>query len=918
MKRYYILLLIYSFSLLTIKAQSIIKGVILDGYTKKPLQNVSIIINDNSLITTTTNKKGEFIIEGFFNYKIILVIKREGYETQNIPLFLTKYSIDLEEIYFFLKNDNNQEESLITLSDNELNDNGNFSDNISGLLQASKDVYLKTAAFDFSSSFFKIRGLDSSNSKVLINGIEMNKITDGRAQWSNWGGLNDVLKNQEFTNGLAPCNYTFGGILGTTNIDTRAMSQKLGTKLSYAFSNRSYQHRIMATHATGLMPGNWALTVATSARVGQEGFTEGTSYDAYSFFASFEQKINDKHSINLTSIFAPNTRGKASPVTDEVVALKGIKYNEYWGSLNGKPINSRIKKISEPIFMLNHFWNISNKISLQTNTSYQFGEIGNSRLDFNGGANPSPIYYQYLPSFHLRNNDLASAYLSQQHFLNNGQLDWHTIFDANITNSSQNIDAAYVLYEDRNDENQFTANTIFSVEVNKNIILNGKIEYRNLKASNYAKVINLLGNNVGYLDINPFSSTQIERQNNLLTPNRLVKKGDKFRYNYNISSNVSSSFIQTQFNYRKIDFFTALTISNTKYQREGLYKNGRFIDNSFGKSKQIYFTNYGFKSGGTYKVSGRHILDANIAFLTKAPTIKSSFSNVRENNSIVDNLKSEQILTTDFSYIFRSPIISSRFTCYFTNIKDATEISFYFADGVGGDNTAFVQEILSGIQKEHLGVEIGIEADVTPTIKLKGVASIGEFVYKNNPNLYLTSDVSNNGGFDSNFRSKDYIANLKNYKISAGPQTAYSLGFEYRDPNYWWFGLTTNFFANTYVDIAPLTRSSNFYEDTDGLPFNDYNLELARELLKQERFKDYMTLNVVGGKSWLIKEKYVSIFFSVNNLLDKQFKSGGFEQGRNANYRQLLEDKSLDKPVFGNRYWYGRGATFFLNLNLTI
>jgi len=38
-----------------------------------------------------------------------------------------------------------------------------------------------------------------------------------------------------------------------------------------------------------------------------------------------------------------------------------------------------------------------------------------------------------------------------------------------------------------------------------------------------------------------------------------------------------------------------------------------------------------------------------------------------------------------------------------------------------------------------LGAELGIEAQVTPTIKLKGAASVGQYTYDNNPNLYLTT-----------------------------------------------------------------------------------------------------------------------------------------------------------------------------------
>jgi hypothetical protein len=98
------------------------------------------------------------------------------------------------------------------------------------------------------------------------------------------------------------------------------------------------------------------------------------------------------------------------------------------------------------------------------------------------------------------------------------------------------------------------------------------------------------------------------------------------------------------------------------------------------------------------------------------------------------------------------------------------------------------------------------------------------------------------------------------------------------------------------------------------LPFNDYDPELARELLKQEKFDSYMSVNLIGGKSWRIDDYYIGFFASINNLLDEVYKTGGFEQGRNANYRQLRDDQSNDTPVFGSKYWYGRGTTYFMNV----
>ena len=566
--------------------------------------------------------------------------------------------------------------------------------------------------------------------------------------------------------------------------------------------------------------------------------------------------------------------------------------------------------------MLNHYWNLSEKSTLQTNVFYQFGKIGNSRLDFNRGSNPSPIYYQKLPSYSLRKNNLSDAYRAQEIIVNDGQLNWNTLFKANRTNASTNSENAYVLYEDRNDDKQFTLNAILNTEINNTLSLNGKLTYKRFHSHNYAKVLDLLGGN-GYLDINNFADTKTKMQNNLLNPDRIVGKGEQFKYNFNLNATVISAFAQAQFKYNKIDFFVATNLSKITSQREGLYKNGRFENSSFGKSAALNFTNYGVKSGSTYKINGRNLIDMNVGYLTQAPTLRNSFSNARENNNSVENLQSEKIFSTDVSYIRRSPIITSRLTGYYTSIKEATEISFYFADGIGGDNTAFVQEILSGIDKKQIGLEFGLEAQVTATIKLKGAAAMGRFTFANNPNLYLTSDRTNEGVFDENGQSKEYTSNLNNYKIAAGPHNAFSVGFEYRDPNYWWFGATTNFFSNTFVDIAPLTRTSNFYKDADGLTFPNYDLNVAKNLLKQEKFNNYKVVNLVGGKSWKITGYYISVFATVNNLLNTAYKSGGFEQGRNANYNELRADKALQKSVFGNKYWYGRGATYFLNASIS-
>ncbi|WP_158846093.1 TonB-dependent receptor [Algibacter sp. L1A34] len=926
--------LIFLFGIFSISLhsqQTFVKGSLLDALTFEPIKNVFVDIEDSDL-STYSNALGEFVFDKNLPLgEQMLRVSKKGYISKRFPIIINEgETVNISDITLDIDASATSDLFTITLTDDELNDDSSGADNISGLLASSLDIFQRTAAFEFSQSFFRLRGLDSKNSTILINGIEMNKTYNGRPQWSNWGGINDVLRNQELTTGLTPSNYNFGGVLGTNNINIRASQTRAGGRLTYSSSNRSYSNRLMASYASGLLKNNWAYTLTLGRRWGNEGYQDATSYNSNSFFTSVEKIINKDHSLSFSAIYTPNRRGKSSPNTQEIFDLKDIKYNEYWGWQDGEKRNSRIKEVNEPIVMLNHYWNLNNKTKLNTNIGYQFGKMGNSRLDYNGkdlidgfpqggGANPSAAYYQKLPSYFERNfpDELGFAYQALQTFQDSGQIDWEAMYSTNIANTQNGGNATYALYEDRVDDRQLTINSILNKEINDHININAGVNFKILNSENFAEVLDLLGAET-YLDIDGFATNINEAQNDLLNPNRIVGVGEKFKYDYNIFANEIGGYAQTQFSYSNADFYVAASIKNTEYQREGIYQNGGFPDNSLGKGEKLSFMGFGAKAGFTYKLSGKHVFNFNAGYITRAPTLQNTFSNSRENHNIVPDITEEKITSADVSYVFRSSMIKARLTGYYTKVTDASEISFFFADGIGGDNLAFVQEILQGIEKQHIGAEFGVEAQVTPTIKLKGAAAIGQFIYNNNPNLFLSTEPDDEAlaaGFIDGF--KDFgQSKLKNYKIASGPQNAYSVGFEYSDPDYWWFGATANFFANTYIDVSPLTRSSNFSTDFDGNVFNDYDEVLARELLKQERFDNYMVVNLIGGKSWKVGDYYIGFFASINNLLDQVYKSGGFEQGRNANYRELRDDKALDTPVFGSKYWYGRGTTYFLNLNV--
>ncbi|SEN61858.1 hypothetical protein SAMN05444671_1954 [Flavobacterium sp. CF108] len=934
-KKYALFFVLWSFSF-AFAQETVFRGIVVDAKTQNPLENVVVSIQ-NSTITKLTSKRGKFELTSPIEGEQLLLIHSQDCKDlllkihSNFGQIIYLGVLQLEDIY-----SDEVPAALITLLESDLSDDNSSSEMTSGLLQSSKDAFMQASAFNWGQARFRVRGLDSENGTMMLNGMTMNKIYDGRPQWNNWGGLNNVLRNQEFSVGTAASNYTFGGVLGTQQIFTRASLYRKGAQLTFSGSNTTYSLRGIGTYASGMDIDGWAYVVSAGKRWADEGYFEGTNFNADSFFMSVEKKLNKKHSINFTGFYTPNSRGKNSPNTNEVTSLMGEKYNSYWGFQNDKKRNARLKTVEEPLFMLNHYFKIDEKTNLNSGVMYQFGKVGNSNIDYQNADSPDPVYYRKMPSYFSSlygkdkgefsgafTPDYENAEKSKLTFLANSQIDWNAIYLANQKPGENGYEPAkshYVLYEDRTDDKTFAVNSNLNTQLTPNISFDGGITYQNLKSHNFQYLLDLLGGKY-FDDIDPFYKGDLS-QSDLQNPNRQVVKGDIYGYNYNFLANTINAFTQFKFSYNKTEFYLAQSYSVSDYQREGLYQNGIYPTTSLGKSEKINFENFGFKGGFTYKISGKQWLFFNGAHLTRAPSLRNTFSNSRLNNNIVNGIESENITSAEANYVYRSPKLKLRLTAFYTLIKNTSKTSFFYAEGIfdngaGYDATdAFVSQTLTQLDKKNTGAELSFEYQISSTFKTTLSAAYGNYIYNSNPNVSITNDANAvKDGAQTTFNfGKAY---LKNYKQAGTPQNALSLGLEYRDPKYWWIGANINYLTDNYIDVSPISRTSQFYiNPANGFPFPEATSERGNELLQQEKFDPITLLNINGGKSWRVHKKYIGLFASVNNALGLVYKTGGFEQARNANFRALNQDISSGTPSFGPKYYYGYGRTYFLNLTI--
>ena len=76
------------------------------------------------------------------------------------------------------------------------------------------------------------------------------------------------------------------------------------------------------------------------------------------------------------------------------------------------------------------------------------------------------------------------------------KIDWNSLYLTNLENVENY--STYILYEDRNDDNQFTANTILTSYLNDHITLNGSLNYSKLKSKKLDVLNDIIKYNSNY------------------------------------------------------------------------------------------------------------------------------------------------------------------------------------------------------------------------------------------------------------------------------------------------------------------------------------------------------------------------------------------------------------------------------------
>jgi len=908
-----IIFLFFSVSL-TI-GQSII-GTVIDDKSNAPIIG-AIITLDNTEYEAVTNAKGVFRLydvpvgdynmsinydENIVNYGAVSVGDNTT-DLGNVP-----YDANVESSY-------KSEIGIITLDDNDLQDDNSTSGiGVSSLLTASRDPFVSAAAFNLSVGRFRQRGYGNEDQWMYLNGMAVNDLDDGRVGWATWGGLNDVLRVGSLTNDLDASQTSFGGMLGSRNIDLSASVQRKQTKLVFNRNNRSYQNRLMLTHSSGEQSNGWAYTVSLSRRWGNSGYTPGTFYDSYSYALLVDKRLNEKHLLNLAVLGSPTKRGRNGVSIQEVYDLVGSNYyNPNWGYQNGKVRNSRVSDYHQPYFILRHDWDVSSKLTIRNTAAYHTGYFGNSRLDWFDAPDPRPDYYRKLPSFQefesVRNdlteyfqNNPDALQVNFDKMININKNSLRTFENVNGTDEAlTGLFSRYIIEAQHFDNEKISLGSVLNWFISDAHTMTTGVSYLKETNNQYRKIVDMLGGEY-YIDLDRFAERDFPddpsfAQNDLQNPNRILTEGDIFGWNFDIVTDRKEFWTQNAFTFDKLDVFASLRLSQTSFFRNGYYQNGRFPDNSLGKGDVYNFFNYAAKLGGTYKIDGRNYIYARGSYRTRAPFSRNVFLSPRTRDEVSPVLKNETIYGGEVGYTFRYPGVKGRVTAFYTEFKDQLQSRNIYFEATN----SFGNYLLTGIDRKHQGIELGAEIKINSTLTANVAGSVGAYQYNSRPRSLFTAD--NEALNPDIIAADDSEIFIKNYYLP-GVQNAGSIGLEYRSPKFWFINVNGNFFNNINIDLFPERRTNAAVE---GIVLPD-NQELSSSIIDQTELSDQFALNLFAGKSWRVKKTTIQFSISVNNILNnKEFVTGGFEQFR---YRDRQPE------VFPERLFYAWGTNYSAGITL--
>ena len=750
----------------TIFAQTTLTGKVVEAETNIPIPGVNIGIKGTTQ-GTVTDFDGNFSLESD-SAEGVLVFSYVGFASQELPfngttnvgtIALEPSALGLDEVVitsYSLAIDRKTPVAVSTIKAETIEQELG-SQEFPEILKSTPGVYAHKGGGGFGDSELRLRGFNSENIAVMINGIPVNDMENGRVYWSNWAGLSDVTRSMQVQRGLGASKVAVPSIGGTVNIVTKSTDAEEGGSVFFDMGSYNRQ-KIGATLSTGLMDNGWAATISASKTTG-DGFVDGTEYEAYSYFLNIAKQLGENHELSFTVFGAPQYHGQRQSSHDVSVYRRsesGERFNSDWGYLNGEVEHIEDNFYHKPQASLNHYWTISDKTSLSTALYASVGTGGGGGWS---GVNKFGLDSEY------RIGEL-------------GPVDLDKIVAENEARGA--LGSETYLRASRNNHNWYGLLSTLSTEITEDIDLMGGIDLRYYKGEHYTELTNLLGGQ--------FALNEDDKNN----PLKRAQVGDKIDYYDEGFVNWIGGFLQAEYSRNDLSAFISTALSNTGYKRLDYF--GYLNSDPERETEYQNFIGYSVKGGANYNLDANHNIFANIGYFEKAPGFDAVFLNFR--NDINADAENQKIFSAEVGYGFRTDNLRLNLNAYRTQWNDRT-LTMSFQNP---DLTTGYANIL-GINALHQGVELDFSYRPIENLTLTGMASIGDWRWMNNVTDVVILD-----------EAQEEVATIdlfiEDLKVGGSAQNTYALGADLEVFEGTSLRVDWNYYDQLYADFDPNSKSS--------------------------------------------------------------------------------------------------------------
>ena len=580
-----------------------------------------------------------------------------------------------------------------------------------------------------------IRGFDQTNLAVMVDGVPMNDMENGWVYWSNWAGLDLVVRTTQVQRGLGASKLAIPSVGGTINILTGGDESANGS-INYQSEVGTYGYfRNSLSGVFGSQEKGFLHFVGSYKN--NQGFANGLESEAYAYYLKGRKTVGN-HNVSVTTFGAPQRHGQrsyqmqvyeydtdlAAQLTDDAgqtelqdvlaglsetsIVSRGREFNEFmvnyqevfynYNEASGqvdttfgdvRRYNSRQNFYFKPIFTVRDVWSLSERSSLTTTAYASFGKGGGEALNSTPGSRTADGELDLQPMW-----------------------DSHQLFEfgpngLNLDENGQRKGSNFIRVA-HNDHRWFGALSNFNTALTDQLNLSAGVDVRHYTGSHYRTLGDLFG--ADYYD------APDDRRDQNADFDAPLHEGDKYYYHddgqvawggsyfqlevdkYNYSAFINVSGAQSW--YRGIDYFrpNVVTLNDTTYEVRStdefrvLGETEWQTDTTFLTAAHpglsTYTTDWERLNSATLKAGGNYNLNEwmnaymNVGYLNRAPLFNSVFD---LNNNVIEGYENQYVKAIEVGFKYAKGKLASNINAYRTGWENKPVNRFYSVSGLWQD-----------------------------------------------------------------------------------------------------------------------------------------------------------------------------------------------------------------------------------------